>query len=147
MINIEKPEIKTELPGPKARQILERHRKYISPSYPKAYDLVAERAKGVWVWDVDGNKFLDMVAGVAVNSTGHSHPKVVKAIKEQVEKLIHISTDFYHELEVKLAEKLSSIFPSKGNNMVFFTNSGTESNEGAIKLAKFNTKEDIHFIV
>lgn len=140
MTQLEKPEIKTELPGPKARQILERHRKYISPSYPRAYDLVAERAEGVWVWDVDGNKFLDMVAGVAVNSTGHSHPKIVKAIKEQVEKLIHISTDFYHEVEVKLAEKLSSIFPSKGNNMVFFTNSGTESNEGALKLAKFNTK-------
>ncbi len=140
MTALEKPEVKTELPGPKAREILKKHRKYISPSYPRAYDLVAERASGVWVWDVDGNKFLDMVAGVAVNSTGHSHPKVVQAAKEMLEKLIHISTDFYHEKEALLAEKLSSIFPAKGNNMVFFTNSGTESNEGALKLAKFTTK-------
>ncbi len=140
MTTFEKPEIKTELPGPKAKEILKKHKKYISHSYPKAYDFVAEKAKGVWVWDVDGNRFLDMVAGVAVNSTGHSHPRIVEAIKEQVEKLIHISTDFYHEKEALLAEKLSEIFPYNGTNMVFFTNSGTESNEGALKLAKYSTK-------
>ncbi|NPB03159.1 MAG: acetyl ornithine aminotransferase family protein [Thermotogae bacterium] len=137
---MERPEIKMPLPGPKAEKLLKEHRRYISPSYPKGPDLVFERAKGVWIWDVDGNKFLDMLAGVAVNSTGHLHPEVVKAIEDVLKRFLHVSTDFYHELEIKLAKKLAEIFPREGDNqMVFFTNSGTESTEAALKLARHHT--------
>ena len=100
-----------------------------------------DHAKDVWIWDVDGNKFLDMLAGVAVNSTGHLHPEVIDAIKGTLNRFLHVSTDFYHALEVELAKKLASIFPREGNNqMVFFTNSGTESTEAALKLARWHTK-------
>ncbi|NPA80794.1 MAG: acetyl ornithine aminotransferase family protein [Thermotogae bacterium] len=137
---MERPEIKTPLPGPKAQEILKEHRKYISPSYPKGPDLVFDRAEGVWIWDVDGNKFLDMLAGVAVNSTGHRHPEVLAAIEEALGRFLHVSTDFYHDLEVKLAKKLAEIFPREGDRqMVFFTNSGTESTEAGLKLARHHT--------
>ncbi len=85
-----------KLPGPKARAIIERDRAVISPSYPRGYPFVMDHGRGCYVWDVDGNRFLDFAAGIAVNSTGHSHPKVVRAIQEQAEKFIHISADFYH---------------------------------------------------
>ena len=95
----------------------------------------------MWVWDVDGNKFLDMLAGVAVNSTGHLHPEVVEEIQKVLKRFLHVSTDFYHELEVRLAKKLAEIFPREGDNqMVFFTNSGTESTEASLKLARWHTK-------
>jgi 4-aminobutyrate aminotransferase len=95
--------------------------------------------RGTEVWDVDGNRFLDFVAGIAVNSTGHSHPKVVRAIQDQAEKFIHISSDYYHPLWVETAEKLSEIAPFSEPAVSFMTNSGTESVEAAIKLARYHT--------
>lgn len=132
--------MKLNLPGPKAKKIIERDKQVISPSYPRGYPFVMDHGKGTEVWDVDGNRFLDFAAGIAVNSTGHAHPDVVKAIQEQVESFIHISSDFYHEKWVSLAEKFSSIAPFKEPACSFMTNSGTESVESAIKLARYHTK-------
>jgi 4-aminobutyrate aminotransferase len=130
---------KLNTPGPKAREIIERDHKVVSPSYPRAADLVISHARGSEIWDVDGNRYLDFVAGIAVNSTGHSHPKVVKAIQDQAEKFIHISSDYYHSLWVEIAEKLSDIAPFSEPAVSFLTNSGTESVEAAIKLARHHT--------
>lgn len=127
------------LPGPKAKAILERDRAVISPSYARAYPFVMDYGRGCHVWDVDGNHFLDFTAGIAVTSTGHNHPKVVKAIQEQAEKFIHISADFYHEIWVQLGEQLDLIAPFKEDAVSFMTNSGTESVEAAIKLARYHT--------
>jgi 4-aminobutyrate aminotransferase len=126
-------------PGPKARAIIDRDRKVISPSYPRDYPFVMDHGKGVQVWDVDGNQYLDFAAGIAVASTGHSHPKVVKAIQDQAEKFLHISSDFYHEPWVSLGEQLAKIAPFKDEAVTFMTNSGTESVEAAIKLARHST--------
>src|SRR3972149_3124076 len=131
---------KTNLPGPKAQAMIERDRKVISPSYPRGYPFVMDHGKGSEVWDVDGNRFLDFMGGIAVVSTGYSHPKVVKAIQEQAEKFIHISSDFYHENWIKLAEKLDEIAPMQEAALSFMTNSGTEAVETAIKLARYHTK-------
>jgi len=128
------------LPGPKAKAMIERDGKVISPSYPRGYPFVMDHGKGSEVWDVDGNRFLDFMGGIAVVSTGYSHPKVVKAIQEQAEKFIHISSDFYHENWIKLAEKLDEIAPFKEDALSFMTNSGTEAVETAIKLARYHTK-------
>lgn len=128
-----------KLPGPLARGIVERDHAVISPSYPRGYPFVMDHGKGTQVWDVDGNRFLDFAAGIAVNSTGHSHPKVVKAIQEQAEKFIHISSDFYHPRWVELAEKLDEIAPFSEPAVSFMANSGAEAVESAIKLARFNT--------
>ncbi len=130
----------SNLPGPKAREIIARDRKVVSPSYPRGYPFVMGRGKGVEVWDVDGNRFLDFSAGIAVVSTGHSHPKVVQAIRQQAEQFIHISSDYYHPVWVQLAEKLTSLAPFEEEGMVFLTNSGTEAVEAAIKLARYHTK-------
>jgi 4-aminobutyrate aminotransferase len=127
------------LPGPKARAIIKRDSKVISQSYPRSYPFVMNHGRGVDAWDVDGNHFLDFAAGIAVLSTGHSHPKVVKAIQEQAEKFIHISSDFYHEKWVELAEKLDEIMPFNEAAVSFMTNSGTEAIEAAIKLARYHT--------
>jgi len=135
------PEIKTSLPGPNARAIIERDKKYVSPSYTRDYPFVIARGEGAVVEDVDGNRFLDCAAGIAVNSTGVSHPDVVKAIAEQAQKFIHMSgTDFYYEPQVRLAEELASIAPIAGDVRTFFANSGTEATEAAIKLARYHTK-------
>jgi 4-aminobutyrate aminotransferase len=135
------PDIRTPLPGPKARAIIERDRKYVSPSYTRDYPFVIARGEGAVVEDVDGNRFLDCAAGIAVNSTGVSHPEVVKAISEQAQKFIHMSgTDFYYEPQVRLAEELASIAPIAGDVRTFFGNSGTEATEAAIKLARYYTK-------
>jgi 4-aminobutyrate aminotransferase len=99
-----------------------------------------DHGRGVEVWDVDGNRFLDFAAGIAVASTGHSHPTVVKAIQEQAEKFIHISSDFYHTKWIELAEYLDRIAPFAEDAVSFMTNSGTESVEAAIKLARYHTK-------
>ncbi len=128
------------LPGPKAKAMIERDGKVISPSYPRGYPFVMDHGKGSEVWDVDGNRFLDFMGGIAVISTGYSHPKVVKAIQEQAERFIHISSDFYHENWIKLAEKLDEIAPFKEDALSFMTNSGTEAVETAIKLARYHTK-------
>jgi len=127
------------LPGPIAKAFIERDQAVVSPSYPRGYPFVMDYGKGTEVWDVDGNRFLDFAAGIAVASTGHSHPKVVKAIQEQAEKFIHISSDFYHEKWIQLSEKLNEISPFKEDALCFLTNSGTESVEGAIKLARYHT--------
>ncbi|MGE5222462.1 MAG: acetyl ornithine aminotransferase family protein [Omnitrophica WOR_2 bacterium] len=127
------------VPGPKARAIIARDKVVISPSYPRGYPFVMDHGKGTHVWDVDDNHFLDFAAGIAVTSTGHSHPKVVRAIQEQAEKFIHISSDFYHEKWVELGEKLDLIAPFREDAVSFMTNSGTESVEGAIKLARYHT--------
>src|SRR5690242_21397704 len=109
------PRIRTELPGPNARRILEGDKTYISPSYTRSYPLVAKRGRGTRVEDVDGNEFLDFAAGIAVVSTGHCHPQVVKAIQQQAGELIHMSgTDFYYENLVTLAERLSAVAPMPG---------------------------------
>jgi 4-aminobutyrate aminotransferase len=127
------------LPGPKARALIKRDQAVISPSYPRGYPFVMDHGLGTEVWDVDGNRFLDFAAGIAVVSTGHSHPQVVKAIQEQAEKFIHISSDFYHPKWIELAEKINEIAPFLDNAVSFMTNSGTESVESAIKLARHYT--------
>lgn len=127
------------LPGPKAQAIMDRDRTVISPSYPRAYPFVMDHGRGVEVWDVDGNRFLDFAAGIAVVSTGHSHPKVVKAIQDQAEKFLHISSDFYHEGWVKLGERFNEIRPFVEPAISFMANSGSESVEAAIKLARYYT--------
>ncbi len=127
------------VPGPLAKAIIARDRATVSPSYPRAADFVMDHGKGSEVWDVDGNRYLDFVAGIATNSTGHSHPKVVKAIQEQAEKFIHISSDYYHPLWSQMGERLSEIAPFSEPAVSFMTNSGTESIEAAIKLARHHT--------
>jgi len=135
-----RPEIKTPLPGPKAAALIERDSKAMSPSFTRAYPFVMERGKGCWVTDVDGNRFLDFTAGIAVVTTGHSHPKVVAAIKEQAERFLHMSgTDFYYSSEIELAERLENRILPGTPARVFFTNSGAEAIEGAMKLARYAT--------
>ena len=135
------PNIKTTLPGPNARRILEGDERYISPSYTRSYPLVAKRGRGVVVEDVDGNEFLDFSAGIAVTSTGHCHPEVVAAIQKQAAELIHMSgTDFYYPQLVTLAERLSKVAPMKGPHKFYYGNSGAEAIEAALKLARYHTK-------
>lgn len=128
-----------KLPGPKALALIKRDSSVISASYPRDYGFVMDHGKGSLVWDVDGNRFLDFMAGIAVNATGHSHPKVVKAIQEQAEKFLHISSDFYHSEMIELGEKLDEIAPFQEAATTFMTNSGTEAVETAIKLARYHT--------
>lgn len=136
-----RPEIKTALPGPKGRAIVEADAKFVTPSYPRpSFKLVAERAKGVWVEDVDGNVFLDCNAGVAVCSTGHCHPEVVRAIQDQAAELIHMcGTDYYYRQMPELAQKLDEIAPVPRPSRTHFANSGTEAVETALKLAMHAT--------
>ena len=134
------PHIVTELPGPRAQALIARDDAVVSPSLTRAYALVAETGDGYVVTDVDGNRFLDFAAGIAVCSTGHRHPKVVEAIKAQADKLIHIAaTDFYEPRYLELTEHLARIAPFEEKARVFLTNSGTEAVEGAIKLARYHT--------
>jgi 4-aminobutyrate aminotransferase len=135
------PEIKIKPPGPNARQIIERDHKVTAPAYGRVYPLVVKDGRGCVVEDVDGNRYLDFMAGIAVASTGHSHPKVIEAIEQQARKFLHIcGSDFYYEPMVELAEKLSRMAPGPSAKRVFFTNSGTEAIEAAFKLARFATK-------
>src|SRR5215210_3710522 len=136
-----RPEIKTALPGPKGREIVKADAQYVTPSYPRpGWELVAERAEGVWVEDVDGNIFLDCNAGVAVCSTGHCHPEVVRAIQDQAARLIHMcGTDYYYKHMPDLARKLDEIVPIEGPTRTHFANSGTEAVETALKLAMHAT--------
>jgi len=134
------PVIRTPLPGPKAKAIIDRDKAVVSPSYTRGYPLVIERGDGAMVEDVDGNVFLDCAAGIAVNSTGHSHPDVVSAITAQAGRFLHMSgTDFYYEPQVRLAEELAAIAPIRGGVRSFFGNSGTEAIEACIKLARYAT--------
>ena len=140
VINEKLPKLVTELPGPKAREVIESDGRYISPSYTRSYPLVAKSASGAIVEDVDGNRFLDFNAGIAVCSTGHCHPDVVSAIQKQAAQLIHMSgTDFYYEQMPQLARKLEALMPGGKSWRCFFGNSGTEAIEAAMKLARYST--------
>jgi 4-aminobutyrate aminotransferase len=137
------PRLLMQLPGPKAKHVVEHDAKFMSPSFTRDYPLVAKRGRGAIVEDVDGNTFLDFAAGIAVCSTGHCHPKVVEAIQKQAAELIHMSgTDFYYESLPQLAEKLVNTVPGAEPKKAFFTNSGAEAIEGAMKLARYATKRD-----
>jgi len=139
------PMIKTTLPGPRARKLIEKDGTYVSPSYTRYYPLVVEKAQGLWVHDVDGNVFLDFTAGIAVCATGHCHPRVIKAIKAQADLLLHMSgTDFYYRPQIVLAEKLARIAPGKGSKKVYFGNSGAEAVEAAFKLARWHTQRELN---
>lgn len=135
------PAIHTELPGPNARKLIESDEQFTSPSYTRVYPLAVARGEGVVIEDVDGNRFLDFTAGIAVCSTGHCHPRIVQAIRDQAGRLVHMSgTDFYYGPQAALARKLAEIAPGSGPKRVFFTNSGAESVEAAFKLARYHTK-------
>ena len=140
--NIQKPIIKTELPGPKGREIIAADEKYVTPSYPRPdYKLVAEKGYGVWLEDADGNIFLDCNAGVAVCSTGHCHPEIVEAITKQTQTLIHMcGTDYFYKQMPDLGRKLNEICPIEGDTKTHFANSGAEAVETALKLAMYHTK-------
>ena len=134
------PHIKTELPGPKAKALIARDAAVISPSYPRDYPFVMSHGKGAEVWDVDGNRFLDFAAGIAVCATGHSHPDVVAAITEAAKGFLHISSDYWHERQVRLGERIRELKPMGDEPaMSFMCNSGTEAVEGALKLARYVT--------
>lgn len=139
---LQRPVIKTELPGPKSLEIIHADAKYVTPSYPRPdYKLVAERGYGVWIEDPDGNVFLDCNAGVAVCSTGHCHPEIVKAISDQAAKLIHLcGTDYYYRHMPALGKKLDEIVPIDGPTKSHFANSGAEAIETALKLAMYHTR-------
>jgi 4-aminobutyrate aminotransferase len=135
------PSIKVKPPGPKAKAIIERDERYTAPAYGRVYPLVVKQGQGMAIEDVDGNLFLDFNAGIAVASTGHSHPKVVQAVQGQAAKFLHFcGSDFYYEPMALLAEKLSHLAPGAADKKVFLTNSGTEAVEAAIKLARYATK-------
>src|ERR1700748_3259412 len=135
------PKLKTPLPGPEAKRIVEADDQLLSPSYTRSYPLVAKRGRGVMIEDVDGNEFMDFAAGIAVCSTGHCHPEVVSAIHKQAGELIHMSgTDFYYENMVELAARLSKIAPMPGPHRIYYGNSGAEAVECALKLARYHTK-------
>ncbi|WP_174875666.1 acetyl ornithine aminotransferase family protein [Vogesella oryzae] len=136
---MQNPHIRTELPGPRARALLERDQPVVSPSYPRDYPFVMDHGRGAEVWDVDGNRFIDFTSGIAVTSTGHAHPRVVAAIKDAADKFLHCSSDFWHEGQVQLAETINRLSPMGEPAMSFFTNSGTEAVEGALKLARYVT--------
>ena len=134
------PKLHGSLPGPKAKAIVEADDRLMSPSYTRSYPLVAKRGRGVRVEDVDGNEFLDFAAGIAVTSTGHCHPEVVRAIQDQAAELIHMSgTDFYYEGMVTLAERLSAIAPMPGPHRFYYGNSGAEAVECALKISRYHT--------
>jgi 4-aminobutyrate aminotransferase len=134
------PRVNGPLPGPRAKEVIERDGRVLSPSYTRCYPLVAARGAGAIVEDVDGNRFLDFNAGIAVAAAGHCHPEVVKAIQDQAARLIHMSgTDFYYENMVRLAEKLATIAPGAVPRRVYFGNSGTEAIEASVKLARYST--------
>jgi 4-aminobutyrate aminotransferase len=134
------PNIVTELPGPKARAHIEFDHAWTSPSLPRAYPIVPVRGDGCAVEDIDGNVFLDFAAGIAVNSTGHAHPRVSAAIAAQAAELIHFSaSDFYLPIYAQAAERLARIAPMRGRNRVFIGNSGAEAVEAALKLARYHT--------
>jgi 4-aminobutyrate aminotransferase len=141
MTSLKVPDIRTPLPGPRGKALIDKDERFTSPSYTRVYPLAVERGYGAVIEDVDGNRFLDFTAGIAVCSTGHCHERIVAAIQQQSAKLLHMSgTDFYYAPQGDLAEKLAQIAPMQGGKRVFFTNSGAESVEAAFKLARFHTK-------
>lgn len=140
-VDVTSPHIKTPLPGPRAQEVLARDRAVTSPSLPRAYPLVPLRGRGSSVEDVDGNVFLDFNAGIAVNSTGHAHPKVVEAVQRQAAEILHYSaSDFYLPIYSEMCNALRDVAPMSGPTRVFLSNSGAEAVEGALKLARYATK-------
>jgi 4-aminobutyrate aminotransferase len=140
-----RPLIRTNLPGPEATKLIQVDQVYVSPSYTRVYPLVVKKAEGLWVTDVDDNSFLDFTSGIAVCATGHCHPMVVQAIKDQADRLLHMSgTDFYYEPQIVLARKLASLAPGGGTNRVYFGNSGAEAVEAAFKLARYHTRRELN---
>jgi len=133
------PHIRMPLPGPKARALIERDRHVSSPSYPRDYPFVMAKGRGAEVWDVDGNRFLDFASGIAVCSTGHAHPRVVQAIRDATDDFLHISSDYWHERMTRLCERINELGPLGEPAQVFACQSGTESVEGALKLARYVT--------
>ncbi len=137
------PQLVTPLPGPRAQAIIERDHQVLSPSYTRGYPLVVKRGEGAIIEDVDGNRFLDFNAGIAVVAAGHAHPRVVEAVQKQAAEFLHMSgTDFYYENMVALAEKLARLIPGGADRRVYFGNSGTEAVEAAIKLARYHSGRD-----
>ncbi|HEV2286176.1 MAG TPA: aminotransferase class III-fold pyridoxal phosphate-dependent enzyme, partial [Steroidobacteraceae bacterium] len=133
------PHIRTPLPGPKAQALIARDRSVTTPSYPRDYPFVMARGRGAEAWDVDGNRFLDFMSGIGVASTGHAHPQVVAAIKAAADDFLHISSDYWHERMTRLAERINQLGPVGESAQVLICQSGTESVEGAIKLARYVT--------
>jgi 4-aminobutyrate aminotransferase len=126
--------------GRTAKKLKKIDEKYVSSSYTRGYDFFMDRGEGAWVWDVDGNKFLDFTSGIGVSATGYSNKRVVAAIVEQARRFLHMSgSDFYYEKEIVLARKLASLAPGRKPKSVFFCNSGAEAVEAAIKLSRFAT--------
>jgi len=139
------PEIRTALPGAAARALIEVDEAHVSPSYTRGYPLVADHARGLAIHDPDGNVFLDFTSGIAVCATGHCHPKVVAAIKDQADRLLHMSgTDFFYPSQIELARKISSLVSDNGRHKVYFGNSGAEAVEAAFKLARWYTKRELN---
>ncbi len=137
---LDAPHIAVEPPGPRAREVIERDRGAASSCYIKAYPLVVARGRGAVVEDVDGNRYLDFMAGIGVASTGHAHPRVVEAIREASGRFLHIcGTDFYYPELAELLERLAALAPGPTPKRVFLTNSGTEAVDGALKLARYAT--------
>jgi 4-aminobutyrate aminotransferase len=138
------PYIKVTPPGPKAKAWVKQDERWLSPSLTRVYPLVVEEARGAMVQDVDGNRYLDFTAGIAVVATGHSHPDIVEAIRRQAEQFIHMSgTDFYYPAQIKLAETLERLVPGPRSKRTFFSNSGTEAMEAAFKLARYHTRRPL----
>jgi 4-aminobutyrate aminotransferase len=142
---MKKPIIRTPLPGPKATQSIRLDREFVSPSYTRMYPLVADKGVGLWIKDIDGNEFLDFTAGIAVCATGHCHPEIIAAIKEQADNLLHMSgTDFYYTAQIRLAERLATLAQGKEKKKVYFGNSGAEAVEAAFKLARWHTRRNLN---
>ena len=138
------PSIVVSPPGPKARELLKKDERFVSPSYSRFYPLVVDSARDCLVKDVDGNEYIDLNSGIACMNVGHNHPKVVSAIKNQCDRFLHYSnTDFYYEGVINLAEKLDEITPGGFEKKTYFGNSGTEAIEAAVKLAKWHTRKQL----
>ncbi len=141
MKKLNKIEINTELPGPEARKVIQADKEFLATS-TKSLGIVAKRAKGVFVEDVDGNVFIDFASGIGVTNVGHVHPYVEEKVQEQLSRLWHFAgTDFYYKEQVDAARALAEVTPGKFSKKTFFTNSGAESNEAAIKIAKASTEK------
>jgi len=132
--------IKTELPGPRSKNLLEKNKRHRYPQGPFTFDFVAERGEGAFIEDVDGNRFLDFMGGIAVLSTGSCDPRVVQAVEGQLKKFLHVGPTFFFDAEIRLAEKISGLAPGETPMRVFLGNSGTESIEAAIKVARYKTR-------
>src|SRR3984885_9424393 len=131
------PHNRTALPGPKAEALLTRDRAVTTPSYPRDYPFVMAKGRGVEVWDVDGNRYLDFMSGIGVCSTGHAHPQVVQAIKDAADDFLHISSDYWHERMTQVGERINALDPLREPVQVVPCQSGTESGEAGLKRARY----------